>query len=94
MTEDAFFARQHATGFSTAIFEHGAIPGIYKQIRESYITVIVPSPFPALADEDHARELYTVNDKREQERKKEREKEERRGKEKEKQQDACVDEPF
>lgn len=73
------FSRRNTRRGLARVSLNGAIPGIYKQIRESYITVIVPSPFSALADEDRRiRDLYTVDDKREQERKEERARKERK----------------
>jgi len=66
---------------------NGAIPGIYKQIRESYITVIVPGPFSALADEDRrARKscIRWMTKENKNERKRERERERKRRKERRK----------
>jgi len=70
--EDTFFAGRGAARAS----RNGAILGIYKQIWESYITVIVPSP---RADEDRRiRELCTMNDKGERKKKRQRERERER----------------
>lgn len=52
-----FFARDGV--YKARLYpQTGAIPGIYKQIRESYITVIVPWPSPCRRRSSYKRVVY------------------------------------
>lgn len=82
VSERGMWRRMHfsrATGCIARVSSNGAILGIYKQIWESYITVIVPSPRSCWRRSSYKRVVYGEWQKRTKKERRRREGKKRRG---------------